>query len=406
MRFIRNISWIFGANLIASFTKWLILVVIAKILTPADVGAYSLAFAIGAPVTLFANMKLRSLYITERKNDFNDYINARSILSLLAFIVLLCIGFCIYPEYLFVIILVGLIKIFDLQSDLYYALPHKEEDMDYIGKLMISKHIITFFAFGITLFVSKDLVISLSMQLIFQVLFLILVEKKSIRYKYYKKERKFVLGNVKKVILIGLPLGFVQMIFSFNASYPRYLLEFLESAEVLGYFSAIVYLVTIGNMMMNAVSQNFLPILSNKIKRKEYKSFKKNLYVNLTLVSLGLGVILILFSYLFGEFFLEIVYGAEYANYVDILILMSIAISVNFISWNFDTALLAMRYISIQPKISIAALILNVIVGYLLISKYGIYGATYTVIIINFVQLVLRIVFVNRRLKSFMRLKT
>src|SRR5699024_2127989 len=135
MRLIKNFSWVFGANLIVSFSKWLIIVIIAKLLTPQDVGAYSLAFAIGAPITLFANMKLRSLYLTEVKYSFSDYMHTRNILSILAFIILLVIALVIYPQYSLIIILVGLNKIFDLQSDMYYALPHKEEEMDYIGKL-------------------------------------------------------------------------------------------------------------------------------------------------------------------------------------------------------------------------------------------------------------------------------
>src|SRR5699024_10912569 len=188
MKFIRNISWTFGSNLIVSFTKWLILVIIARLLTPEDVGAYSLAFAITAPVTLFANMKLRSLFITEEKNDFIDYINTRNILSFLSFIVLVLIALFIYPQYFYIIILVGLIKLYDLQSDLYYALPHKEEDMDYIGKLMIGKHIITLFTFLITLLITKKLVFALLVQLTIQILFLLFVEKKKIREKYYSKK--------------------------------------------------------------------------------------------------------------------------------------------------------------------------------------------------------------------------
>lgn len=402
MKFIKNISWTFGSSLIVSFTKWLMIVIIARILTPEDVGAYSLAFAITAPFTLFANMKLRSLFITEERNEFSDYINARNILSVLSFVVLVLIALFIYPKYLYIIILVGLIKLFDLQSDLYYALPHKEEDMDYIGRLIIIKHVITLITFLITLILTKNIVLSLLIQLTVQIMFFLFIEKNIITEKYYPVRKKAILRNIKRVILIGLPLGFVQMIFSFNASYPRYLLEFFESAEILGYFSAIAYILVIGNMMMNAVSQNFLPFLAKKIRAKDYKSFKRNVFINLSLFSLGLGTVLILFSYLFGEEFLNIVYGVEYSKYGDVLILMSFALAINFVSWNFDTALLAMRYISIQPKISVFILVINLLMGYFFIKSYGIYGATYTIIITNTLQLILRGIFVKVKLRSLL----
>lgn len=401
MNLIRNISWIFIANLIVSLTKWLIVVVIARVLTPEDVGAYSLAFAIGAPVTLFANMKLRSLFITEEKYDISDYIYSRSIVSVFAFIVLLLIALFIYPQYFYIIILVGLMKIFDLQSDMYYAIPHKEEDMNYIGKLMIIKHLLTFIAFFVTLLITKDLVISLIIQLIFQILFLYLIEKKNIEDKYNVNSNTFIFKNIKKIIMMGLPLGFEQLLFSFNTSYPRYLLEFFESAEILGYFSAIAYILTIGNLMMNAVSQNFLPYLSNKFKKKEYISFKKNVFIYLSMFTLALGTVLILFSFLFGEEFLSLVYGKKYAAYVDILILMSFSLAINSFNWIFDIALLAIRYLSIQSKISTFMLVVNLVIGYIFISNYGIYGATYTILITNIIQLLLKAYFVNKKINYF-----
>lgn len=400
MDLFRNISWTFTANLIVSLIKWLIIVIIARLLTLEDIGAYSLAFAIGAPITLFANMKLRSLYISEEKNSFSDYINARNLLSIFSFIVLLIIAIFIYPQYFYIILLVGAMKILDLQSDMYYSLPHKEEDMDYIGKLMVVKHLITFIGFFIVLLFTRNLILSLFIQIILQLIYLLFVEKKNILANYLSAKLNFNFKNIKKVILLGLPLGFVQMLFSFNTFYPRYLLEFFESAKILGYFSAISYILIIGNLMINAVSQSFLPLLTKKLKHKNYNSFKKILYINLSIFSLSLGLIIIVISFFFGELALELIYGKEYGSYADILLLMSISLAINLISRNFDTALLAMRYISIQPKITIIILIINIFLTYYLIENYGIYGATYSLIVINSIQLALRWIFVNYKLKK------
>lgn len=400
MNIIRNIIWIFGANLISSFTKWLIIVIIARIMTPAEVGAYSLAFAVGAPITLFANMKIRSLFVTEEHKNFNDYLYSRILLSLFATFILIIISIFIYPHFAQIILLVGLIKILDLQSDMYYALPHKEGDMDIIGKLMTFKHIFTLVVFFIFILFFRNLTISLAAQLIAQLLFLYFIEIRMIRKNYIVSDNKFNFTNVKAIIFIGLPLGFVQMMTSFNSSYPRYLLEYFESAEVLGYFSAIIYILIIGNMMMNAVSQNFLPLLSKKLRNNEYDSFKKYVFINLTIFALSLGGILFLGSYFLGEIFLTIIYGEDYAQYSDILVLMSIALAINIVSWNFDTALMAMRYISVQPKILSTVLTVNLIFGYIFIKAYGIYGATISIIISNCFQLVLRATFVIIRINS------
>ncbi|MBS8265636.1 hypothetical protein DYI25_14505 [Mesobacillus boroniphilus] len=403
MKIIRNLSWIFIANLVVSLTKWLIVVVIARALTPEDVGAYSLAFAISAPIILFANMKLRSLYITEDKLEFNDYISVRKVISIFSSIILVIIATFVYQEYFYVIILVSISKIYDLQSDIYYAVPHKEENLNLIGKLMIIKHLITLIVFILTMLFTKDLIISLFSQLMIQVLFFYFVEKKNIGQKYNLGRNKIIIKNLKKIIILGVPLGFVQMMVSFNTFYPRYLLEFFESTKILGYYSAIAYILVLGNLIMNAVAQTFLPMLSRKFKQKQYLSFRKNVFLHLSAFAFVSGIILIALSLLFGESFLRVVYGSEYIEYIDILILMVLALPLNFLNWNLDIALLAMKYISIQPKISFFMLLVNLIVGYFTINNYGIYGAAYTIIITSFIQLLLRAYFVNKKINYSIR---
>lgn len=408
MKILSNISWIFFANLIVAFTKWLIIVLLAKLLSPTEVGIYSIAFALSAPITLFANMKLRSLYITDHKPDYQNYIAVRKIMSAFAFIILLTVSFIFYADYVYIIMLVGLSKIFDLQSDMFYALPHKDKNMKLIGKLMILKHVLMLMFFSVCLVLTKDLGFSMLIQICIQILFLYIIEYRSINesYKLNSNKEKYNSRNITVILKLGLPLGLVQMVVSLNTSIPRYLLEFFEDPKTLGYFSAIAYIITIGNMLMNSITQNFIPYLTDRIQKKQYILFKKNVFIHLTVFSLFLGFSLILGSKLLGDVFLEVAYGKDYAAYTDVLILMSVAMAINFISWNLDTALLSMRYISIQPKISIFILILNLIVSYYFIKSVGIYGVAYSFIIINIIQLLIRGYFVDKRLKHLIKNNT
>src|SRR5690606_34841453 len=105
-----------------------------------------------------------------------------------------------------------------------------------------------------------------------------------------------------KILLLGLPLGFVQMVFSFNVSYSRYLLEYFESAKTLGYYSAIAYILVIGTLLMTAISQNLLPILSNKIREGNYEVFKKNIFIYFPIFFMLISICIVGFSIFFGEF--------------------------------------------------------------------------------------------------------
>lgn len=400
VKLVKNITWIFGANLIASATKWLILILIARVLTPNEVGMYSLAFSLTAPISIFSNLKLRSLIVTETNIKFYDYLITRILMSVIALIVMVFISATLYLDYFFVIVLVGLNKIFDLHSDLYYSIPQKHSKFNYIGKLMIFKHILQVLFFAIVLYIFNHLLFSLTVLVAVQIMYYYLIEKKLTEKKFSITYEKLNYNNVKKIISLGLPLGLSAMMISLNSNIPRYFLEYFYSHKLLGYFSAIAYLVTIGNLLMNAVAQNFLNKLSGILKKNDVSKFKKYVFGYLTFFSIIFGIVLIIFSYLCGDVFIHLIYGSEYVKYTDILILMSFVLAIEFISWNFDTALMSMRYISVQPKISVIALITSVISGLFLVKNYGVFGATYTLILASFIKLFLRLIFVVYGLKK------
>lgn len=399
MKILNNLSWMFFANLFVAFSKWLIIILLAKLTTPTDVGIYSLAFAVSAPIVLFANMKLRALIVASDQKDLQNFFNTRFLFNIITFFVLSLLSIMLYPEYFLVILIIGLSKIIDLQSDLYYAIPHRENDLIIVGKMMIAKQLILILAFAGILYFTRNFVMALFIQLIFQFLYLLLVEKLYMFKNYSFTKEISSLAGIKKILYLGIPLGLVQMLNSFNTNYPRYVLEYVESAEVLGYFSAIMYLAIIANIFTNALSQVFLPILSNLVKNKKIEEFKKYLYRYLLLFSLGLGFVFILCAVFLGEEVLSIFYGTEYAKYNDLLTVVAIYTSINLINANLDNALISMNYISIMPKITIISFIITIIGGYILIISLSIKGAALILLLSASLQLLLKFYFVNKKMK-------
>lgn len=399
-RLLKNVSWIFTGNVVSALVKWLILILIARIFTPKELGIYSLAFAITSPLALFMNMKLRALAVTDPNLSFQNYIISRNLLTLFSIMLLIGISLVIYPDYTLIIALVGLSKIMDLHSEIYYSLPQINNDFNYIGKLMIYKHLFILTSFIMAIALTKNLMLSLLIQFVSQFMFFHIIEKKGINKKYSSNDKSYTKEDVKRIIKYGLPLGLSLMLISLTSNFPKYLLEYFTSTEMVGFYSAITYIVIMGNLVMNSISQNFLPKLTKLFNDNEFNTFKKYVFLYLTCFSILLGVIIILFSIFLGDTFLEIVYGPNFTKYSNILIIMSIAVTLNFISWNFDTAIMSMRYISIQPKISIIVLIVSVLSGYILIPLYGVDGTAYAMIITFMSQLLIRLYFVIKELNT------
>src|SRR5699024_10144040 len=234
-----------------------------------------------------------------------------------AVIIMIVISLTFYPSYIWIILLVGANKILDLHSELYYSLPHLKSDFDIIGKLMIAKHLIMLITFFITLLISKDLILSLMIQLIIQAILLLFLERKILKKLYLSNIDLVIWSDVGNIVKSAIPLGLSMMLVSLTANIPKYILEYVDSAESLGYLTAINYILVVGNLMMKSISQNFLPRLSSIYREKNKKEFKKNIYVYLTGFSIFLGILVIVGTYFLGELFLFIVYGDNFVEYFD-----------------------------------------------------------------------------------------
>jgi len=56
-----DFTWVLSGNVLYSACQWGIVVVLAKLGSPAQLGEYALGLAVAAPIILFANLQLRAL---------------------------------------------------------------------------------------------------------------------------------------------------------------------------------------------------------------------------------------------------------------------------------------------------------------------------------------------------------
>lgn len=393
-----DLSSTFLSNIVVAFCKWLILILIARLLSPKEVGIYTLAFAITAPISLLINMKLRSLYVTDEcANSFIDYFHLRLILNVISFLILSVIAFFIWKDIFWILLVVMLNKLTELLSENVYSAHHKKKSFYRISKMMIQKSIIEVVSFGFALVIFKSLIYALIVSLILKTLYVFLVELPSIYYLI--KNNHYNINKVLKILRLALPLGLVQMIVSLNTNIPRYFLEYFEDVTSLGLFSSVAYLLVIFNLFASSISQFFLPKLYEINQSGNTKMLKNYINKKMNVTVIFIGIIITLFLFIFGEQVLTIIYGSEYSKMKNLLVIVSLSTLLNTISWNYDTALMAIRYISVQPKITIFTLLINIIISHQLINEHGIYGAALSLIIVSLLQLILRVYFFNRRLE-------
>src|SRR5699024_11828342 len=156
--------------------------------------------------------------------------------------------------------------------------------------------------------------------LLYLLIFLLFDLKYALNFSIVKVQ--YIPQRFLQIIKIALPLGFLYMLTSLNTNIPRYFVESFFDTEILGYFSAISYMVVNNvNVFTNALNNIIIPRFSMLISSNELFKIKK-LLRNLELLGLSLGIFSITLVFVFGDFFLNIVFGFYFLLYTNIFILI------------------------------------------------------------------------------------
>src|SRR6185295_8792824 len=121
-----DFTWALSGNVLYSACQWGIVLILAKLGSPEQVGEYALGLAVSAPIIVFANFQLRVLLASDVKGQFRfgQYLTFRMLsmgAALLAVAVLVAFT---QPDRRHggVILLVGLATAIEYLGETYYGL--------------------------------------------------------------------------------------------------------------------------------------------------------------------------------------------------------------------------------------------------------------------------------------------
>jgi O-antigen/teichoic acid export membrane protein len=385
----RNASFMLVGNIAYAFSQWGIIMVLAKLGSAKMVGEFTLALAVTAPLIFIFDLQLRSVIATDTKNEFSfrQYLSLKVISSLLVLLLLgaiVTVGSFQGPTAL-VIFLIGVAKLIESIIELYYGLFQKNERMDLIAKSLMLRGILSLLIISILVITTNSLVIAvMGFALTWLILFIFVERPKAKRLISPNDSEK---QSIKSLFLTSLPLGIVIMMISLYTNIPRYVIEHTISTEAVGYYSALFYIITAGNLVINAIGQTISPRLALYFSEQDYSKFTK---LVVTFVFLGgiygfVGTILAIFI---GKFVLGLVYTQDYTGYHQVFVLLMISGMVMYASSFLGYALTAMRKFKIQPFLALGWVISALVLSYLLIPKFGLSGAAYVAILTSAIQLI------------------
>jgi O-antigen/teichoic acid export membrane protein len=408
-----NFSYTLVANLVYAFSQWFIISLIAKLGTVEMVGRYSIALAVTAPIFLLSNMNLRSMQATDVKNNYSfiNYFVTRIVTSTVALFsilfILLISNFNNGTK--LIILLLSISRFLESICDVVYGLYQQNERMDFQAISKIIQSFLAILLFTFSMLVSKSLELSV---LMYSLTFLIIIvfydrikilelTNVNILQELSNIRTIFNVSVVKKLIIIGFPLGISSAIDTLNANIPRYALQYFFNEESVGYFSSIAFIMTTGSTVINAMAHSAIPSLAKNYIENLSAYFR--LLIKLIAFGLVIGFLAIIVSIFFGEIILQYLYTKEYKEYNNVFIVIMIASAIWYVTGFISSALTATTLFSVQVPIYIITLLATCSTSLILIPKFGLIGAALTVCIGNIIRLLCTLVAFFKVLKYRMK---
>jgi O-antigen/teichoic acid export membrane protein len=210
--------------------------------------------------------------------------------------------------------------------------------------------------------------------------------------------------NINQIILDLLRnWSFGKWVFAGNLSllvatqlYPWFLTSIYGSATT-GIFAACWTIASLVNPVLFGIGN----ILGPKTARA-YASGINKLEKLIFYLTISLIIFMAIFCstiYLMGEFAITTVYGLSYKGNWELLLLLSLGITLAAISMGYDYGIWVMEYPNINFKINLLSLFITLTLGLYLVSSFGLLGTGYGFIMGNATSSALRYFYFKRIVK-------
>lgn len=365
-----------------------LLIMIAKLGTAEMVGQFSFAFAVTTPVFMIADLDLRSVLVTDfiRQYQFGHYMGLRLLTVVPALITVGLLALCQKSALTgTVILLVGFAKTVEIICDLLYGLMQREERLDKLGLSLILKSVLSILFVGLLLWRFKSIAAGAAGLAAAYLVVLLVYDIRAVRpYGPLRicLDRRILLHLLR----LSLPLGIVLLFTSLNKNLSTYFINGYLGPASLGYYTAAVYIMTTGSMAVSALGQSRNARLAKLFGSGDTVSFVRILR-NMVMMTGLLGVSMILAAVLFGGNILTLLYTREYAFYQTLFIFIMVAAAVSYIGETVQYAVTATRQFQLQPFAYGLVLLTGLGINPILISRFQLNGAAWSLIITSCLQL-------------------
>lgn len=388
--------WALGGNTAYFFSKYAVLIVMAKIGNPVMMGQFALGLAISTPIFLFMDLALRPVMVTDpqRRFHFIEYLTVRVASSLAGCAIVAAIAGISNnsSETKLVVITVAMLRALESLSDIYYAVFQLNKRLDIVSISQILKSTLSISALTIVLYVTNSVVLSviaflLPVGLLFLVFDLYWFSRIGIIEGQARQFRSSLLCQlirrfrsvwrsrpIQQLVRLAFPLGGAVVLSSFAVYIPSYFVKYYYGEAVLGIFAAISSFMRVNGLVVNSLGQAAVVRLSEHFGDQERTAFSR-LLTRLVLLGVSIGLLGILVAAIAGKYVLAFFFQPEFGRYSMVLVIFMATSTLENIAVFLGFGMTAGRMLKIQPLVFFGSVVTSVVSSFLLIPSQQILGA-------------------------------
>ncbi len=379
----RNFAWSLVGNIVYNLTQWLLLVALARLGSPVMVGQFALALAVSAPVYLTIGLNLRAVRATDvrRVYDTREYHRLRLMLNALSLMVTVVIGLVIglRGEGLAVLAIVGLGKATEATSQTLYGYFQVRERLDLVARSLLLRAAIGAAGFVSVLYITRSLPGACAGLLGGWLLTYLLHDARQERTLLTEEpdegrttHRLGMLSLARKAAPLGIDAG----VGSLATNAPRYTVQVILGTAQLGVFASLAYLGQVVSMITGALADTAISRLAKLADRGDRTGFKR-LLARLLVFGAVVAVASAIAAATIGSTVVTWLMGAEYADR-SVLVLVMLGAGAVTVQRCLGRGLQALHRYRDVLWVDSVTLLATVVVGIVLISRWGLDGAAAT----------------------------
>jgi O-antigen/teichoic acid export membrane protein len=395
----KNAFWLYLSEGVSRGIKFLTFIFIVRALGPEQYGIFEYLFSFIGLFFLFADFGISNIFIRdfqqkeEKEKNINIFFTLKIVFSIL-FSILAIISFFLVKKgivdlfvYLFLVIFYLLTNIESFFEVYFIAIQKAEKRFifNFISSLVFLISIILSLSIYknilmITLAYLFSSLVSLS------VAYFLLIKETKINFFWDSNLIKYYLYN-------GLPLTLFGLLSYIFFTTDKIILTHIRPIEEVGYYSLASRIISVLFIIPSLFNAALYPYLANKVAKDDNKNEIKRLFKIIVAGSILSAIFVAFFVFLSANFLVPIFFGTKYLPSIEILNKFVWIIIFVYPTIFLDHLLISYHKQWLDFGITLIPAILNIILNLILIPIYGVYGAVYSSIIAQVLNLILTFTF-------------